>query len=75
MIIADLNHLEIIVEEVTVIGGESTSPTYQLLALADAASAAEAIGSITKTLTATQTGSVAGLFSKSLSVSSSFAAN
>lgn len=74
MIIADLNHLEVIAAEVEIVGGDTIAPSYQFLALADAASAADAIGAITKTITATETGSVAGLFSKSLSVSSSFAA-
>lgn len=74
MIIADLNHLEVIEEKGQIVGGNVATPSLQF-ALAESASAADAIGYITKTMTASQTGAVAGLFSKSLSVSSSFAAN
>lgn len=74
MIICDLNHLEIIAEEVEIIGGDTVLPVYNFYALANAGSAAEAIGAISQTTTATETGAVAGLFSKSLSLSSSFGA-
>lgn len=74
MIISDLNHLEVIDEAVEVIGGDTLIPTYNFYALANAGSAADAIGSISQTSTVTETGAVAGLFSKSLSLSTSFAA-
>jgi len=75
MIISDLNYLEVIDESVEVIGGETLVPAYDFYALAEAGSAADAIGSISQTATVTETGAVAGLFSKSLSLSTSFAAN
>jgi hypothetical protein len=74
MIISDLNHLEVIDEAVEIIGGDMLVPTYDFYALADAGSAADAIGSISQTSTVTETGAVAGLFSSSLSLSSAFAA-
>ena len=74
MIISDLNHLEVIDEAVEIMGGDTSLPTYDFFALANAGSVADAIGSISQTSTITQTGAVAGLFSKSLSLSSSFAA-
>ncbi len=75
MIICDLNHLEIIDEAVEIVGGETIIPTYDFFALAEAGSVADAIGTISQTATITETGAVAGLFSKSLSLSTSFAAN
>lgn len=75
MIIRDLNHLEIIDETVKIVGGETIVPTYDFFAFAEAGSVADAIGTISQTATITETGAVAGLFSKSLSLSTSLAAN
>ncbi|MFP4413638.1 hypothetical protein [Coleofasciculus sp.] len=77
MIISDLNHLDVISEELNLEGGNLDLLNYDketILAMADSAASADAIGPISSTFTGTQTGTVAGLFSKSVAVSSSFSA-
>ena len=77
MIISDLNHLDVISEDVNLEGGNLDLLGYDggsIFAMAESAAAADAIGPISSSTTLTQVGAVAGLFSKSVSVSSAFAA-
>jgi hypothetical protein len=68
MIIADLNHFEIVTPEAQVVGGyKFFFPTASAKAFADAA----AVGFFTKTVSATVTEAAAGVFSKSSSYSKS----
>ncbi len=71
MIIADLNHLEVVTTEPGIVGGgKYFFPFAKAVAGADA----QAIGFITKTKTYTITGAAAGVAASSSSFSSSFAA-
>jgi len=76
MIISDLNHLDVISEEVNIEGGIDLGSFDggSVFAMAESAASADAIGPISSTFTVAQTGTVAGLFSKSVAVSSSFSA-
>jgi hypothetical protein len=70
MIIADLNHFEVVTQEVKVTGrGYIFFPKASASAYADAA----AVGFFTKTISATVTEAVAGAFSRSSSYSKSVA--
>jgi hypothetical protein len=76
MIISDLNHLDVISEDLNLEGGIFDLSDYggTVIAMAESAASADAIGPISSTLTMAQTGTVAGLFSKSVAISSSFSA-
>jgi len=78
MIISDLNHLDVISEDLNLEGGMLDLDTLDsgdtVIAMAESAASADAIGSISSTFAVAQTGTVAGLFSKSVAVSSSFSA-
>ncbi|MFP4101438.1 hypothetical protein [Coleofasciculus sp.] len=76
MIISDLNHLDVISEDVNLEGGFDLASFdgSSVFAMAESAAAADAIGPISSSTTLTQVGTVAGLFSNSVSVSSAFAA-
>ncbi|MCU0549651.1 MAG: hypothetical protein MUC48_09920 [Leptolyngbya sp. Prado105] len=69
MIIADLNHFEVVAQDVNVTGsrGYIFFPTATAKAFADAA----AVGFFTKTISATVTEAAAGVFSRSSSYSKS----
>ncbi len=74
MIIADLNHLEVVSEETNLING-GWFYVYEGIALpvakADAASISDAIGFQTVTNSVTKTATVSGLFSSSIAAASS----
>jgi len=76
MIISDLNHLDVISEDVNLEGGIDLAlfDGGTVFAMAESAATADAIGPISSSTTLTQVGAVAGLFSNSVSVSSAFAA-
>jgi len=76
MIISDLNHLDVISEDVNLEGGIDLDlfDGGTVFAMAESAATADAIGPISSSTTLTQVGAVAGLFSNSVSVSSAFAA-
>ncbi|MFW6358557.1 MAG: hypothetical protein ACOC0N_04995 [Chroococcales cyanobacterium] len=73
MIISDLNHIEIVNEEQNNVQGGSFYSNPEIIPFAHAFSLAnaDAIGTITDTQTASQTATVSGLFSSSLSASES----
>ena len=74
MIIADLNHLEVVSEETNLIEG-GFFYTFEGIALpvakADSAAIADAIGFQTLTNSVVKTASVSGLFSSSIAAASS----
>lgn len=72
MIIADLNHFEIVTEKAQIVGANKRFALYPS-AIATALADAQAVGTFTLTNSNTLTQAAAGVFSRSIAVSSSIA--